>query len=66
MKLKDCKYGILVTDKKGMIGMVVGVTNVYPNQGQSIRGLPENAMPLVEWQCGAKYGIHPSNIELLK
>ena len=66
MKLSKCEYGKLVQDKHGKIGMIAGITNNIPSANAADRGDPANAIPLVRWSCGAEYGIHPGNIELLK
>lgn len=71
MKLKDCKYGVLVCtkDKSGdieRVGMIVGITNNCPSDSKKVRGDVDRAIPLVKWSSGLESGIHPSNIELLK
>lgn len=71
MKLKDCKYGVLVCtkDRSGNIervGMVVGITNNCPSASEDVRGVIERAIPLVKWSSGLESGIHAGNIELLK
>lgn len=67
MKLKDCTYGILVQNSEnGMIGMVVGLTNMYSSLLIEEQGFPENAIPLVRWQTGKETGINHCNIVPLK
>lgn len=66
MKLKDCTYGILVEDEEGSIGMIVGITNNCPHSDMYEKGLPEKAIPLVQWASGATYGIHYGNIKPFK
>lgn len=66
MKLKDCKHGILVVNREGHIGMIIGITNNCELADFNVRAEPERAIPLVKWASGATYGIHPANIELLK
>jgi len=66
MKLKDCVHGILVQDRNGDIGMIVGITNNCETADQNTRAERERAIPLVQWSHGGTCGIHPDNIELLK
>lgn len=66
MKLKDCKHGIIVVDRDGYVGMVVGITNNCETADYATRNDPERAIPLVQWANGRTYGIHPANIEPLK
>lgn len=66
MKLKDCKYGILVVTENGEIGMIKGITNNCQSGDISVRRDPLRAIPLVEWSKGETCEIHPGNIEILK
>lgn len=62
MNLSDCKHGILVKrtnstfEHTGQVGMIVGI-------GQNLLKEP---IPLIQWQDGAVFTIHPRNIEELK
>lgn len=67
MKLRDCKHGILVIDiRNSRIGMIVGITNNVPSESRNVRSDIHNAIPLVQWSCGATYEIHQGNIEPYK
>lgn len=66
MRLRDCKYGVLVVDSDERIGMIKGITNNAPHAELSIRGEASRAVPLVEWSCGLVSGIHQCNIEIYK
>lgn len=62
MKLSECKYGVLVArafctvgkDPYTRVGMVVGVT----------QNSLEEAIPLIHFQSGERYGVHPANLFL--
>tara|TARA_R110002153_G_scaffold244399_1_gene399807 strand:- start:99 stop:296 length:198 start_codon:yes stop_codon:yes gene_type:complete len=62
MKLSECKYGVLVETVFGVVGrnsytrvgMVVGVT----------QNSLEEAIPLIHFQNGEEYGVHPANLFL--
>lgn len=66
MKLKECKYGILVFHKNYGVGMIVGITNNSPYADMATRSKVENAVTEVQWSSGRKHGIHPGNIEIYK
>lgn len=67
MKLKDCRYGLVVTDdEETKVGMIKGLTNNCPSQDRQERRKIENAIVLVEWSYGETYSIHPGNIKILK
>ena len=66
MKLSACKHGLLVQDDNGRIGMIVGITNNAPGAARHERNKPNNAIPLVQWANGEKYGIHHMNISKFK
>lgn len=62
MKIKDCKQGLLVQNKDGVFGMIVGITNNCHSADQRTREESERAIPLVQWQCGRTHSIHPTNL----
>lgn len=66
MKLKDCKHGIIIKDKDGNVGMIVGITNNVVTGNLYTRSKIENAIPLVMWSHGETHGINSANIEPLK
>lgn len=66
MKLRDCKYGVLVEDRDGNIGMIKGITNNLPIGDINERSNRGRAIPLVEWASGNTSGIHYGNIEIFK
>lgn len=67
MKLKDCKYGVLVFNTNtSEIGMIKGITNNITVATINKRSDPRVAIPLVAWQSGSTTGIHHDNLSLLK
>ena len=68
MKLKDCTYGVLVTDRatKLKVGMIVGITNNVACADESERSKIGRANPVVRWSSGAEHGINAANIEIFK
>lgn len=65
MKLKDCKFGVLVTDGK-RVGMITGITNSCPSADETTRDDINRAIPVVKWSGGRECGIHHGNIEIFK
>lgn len=65
MKLKDCKFGILVTDGQH-VGMIVGITNNRSSASLPDRAGKDYAVPLVAWSSGEENPVHPANIEVFK
>lgn len=55
MKLSECKYGVLVEDSSGNVGMVLGISQNEAGE----------AVPLVQWQSNtAVIKCHPKRIAL--
>lgn len=66
MKLRECKMGILVQNTGTQeIGMVVGITNNIPTVLSEEQRDPSRAIPLIQWQTGRTFGIHPENMKAL-
>lgn len=66
MKLSECKFGVLVQDDRGRVGMVKGITNNKTSSDLQERDDPDNAIPLVEWASGATTGIYHGNLKPFK
>lgn len=73
MKLSQCRHGVIVQKKEAgcgtahrEVGMVIGITNNLESVLSDECRDPFNAVPLVQWQSGRSYPIHPKNIDLYK
>lgn len=54
MKLSECRHGLLVQKEDATIGMIIGLSENRCSE----------AIPLIQWQTGATYPCHHSNIKL--